>query len=165
MSGYAHEYNEIRVQVVERAEEHLSDRHLKNFISTFQPIINSKRRSSYINNFNDLITILEKRGHVGETHLDPFKQIINLLPNPDILNEIISNFQVHRGRIQGLSMNHGKSTMISYGIPDISYCGITVKFYILHFTYLIMTSLMSSILKPSAFSLTGSIDFRLLICH
>jgi hypothetical protein len=114
MSGYAHEYNEIRDQIVARAEEHLSDRQLKNFISTFQPIINSKRRSSYITNFNDLITILEKRGHVGETDLGPFQQIINLLPNPDNLNEIISDFQAHRGRnrIQGVYMNHGKSTMI-----------------------------------------------------
>lgn len=109
MSGYAHDYENIRGQVVDRAEEHLNDKHLKNFISTFQPIINSKRRSSYINNFNDLITILEKRGHIGETDLGHFQQIINLLPNPDILNEIISNFQFHsvRNRMQGLYMNHG----------------------------------------------------------
>ncbi|XP_023716490.1 fas-associated death domain protein [Cryptotermes secundus] len=109
MAGYAPTYSEIRVQVVKCAEEHLSDKHLKNFISTFQPIINSKRRSSYVNNFNDLITILEKRGHVGETDIAPYQEIINLLPNPDILNEIMSDFQVHRSRnrIQGLYMNHG----------------------------------------------------------
>jgi hypothetical protein len=114
MSGYALAYNEIRDQVVERAEEHISDKHLKNFIRTFQPIINSKRRSSYIQNFNDLITILEKRGHVGETDLGSFQQIINLLPNPEILNEMISDYEVQRGRnrIQGLYMNHGKCTVI-----------------------------------------------------
>jgi hypothetical protein len=114
MSGCAHTYIEIRSQVVDRAEEHLSNKHLKNFISTFQPIINSERRSSYINNFNDLITILEKRGYVGETDLGAFQQIINLLPNPNILREIMSNFQIHRdrNRIQGTHMNHGKSTMI-----------------------------------------------------
>jgi len=34
--------------------------HLKHFINTFQSVINSKRRSDYIKNFNDLITVLEK---------------------------------------------------------------------------------------------------------
>jgi hypothetical protein len=114
MAGCAHTYNEIRRQVIDRAEEHLSDKHLKNFISTFQPIIYSERRSSYINSFNDLITILEKRGYVGETDLGPFQQIINILPNPKILEEIMLNYQFHRDRngIQGMCMNHGKSSMI-----------------------------------------------------
>jgi hypothetical protein len=167
MSGCAHTYIVIRSQVADRAEEHLSDNHLKNFISIFQPIINSERRSSYINSFNDLITILEKRGYVGETDLGALQQIINLLPNPNILREIISNFQFRRdrNRIQGTYMNHGKSTMI-YLIWYSRYSrGITVQCYILHFTCLTMTSLMNYILKPSAFALAGLIDFRLLIYH
>jgi hypothetical protein len=125
MSGCARTYIEIRGQVVDSAEEHLSDKHLKNFIITFQPIINSKRRSSCINNFNDLITILEKRGHIGETDLGPFQQIINLLPNPDILNKMISNFQIDRDRniIQGSFTNHGKSTVIKYGLHIFRFVG------------------------------------------
>jgi hypothetical protein len=113
MSGWAHNYSAIRSQIVDGAEEHLSETQLKYLISTFQPIINSERRSSYINSFNDLITILEKRGYVGETNLDAFHQIVNLLPNPIILKEIMSNFQVQRdrNRFQGPYMNHGKSTM------------------------------------------------------
>jgi hypothetical protein len=115
MSDCAAEYIELRGQIVYRAEKYLSEEHLKILINTFQPIINSKRRSSYVNNFNDLITILEKRGYIGEENVVPFRQITNLLPNADIINEMLSNFQIRRdrNRIQGSCVNHnGKSTMI-----------------------------------------------------
>jgi hypothetical protein len=104
---------------VDHAEQHLSKEHLKNLISAFYSVINSKRRSSYVNNFNDLIALLEKRGYIGEANVGPFEQIINLLPNNDILSNMFANFQSHRdrNRIQRPSVSHcGKN-----GITCITY--------------------------------------------
>jgi vacuolar-type H+-ATPase subunit I/STV1 len=115
MSVCAAEYRELRDQIVNHAEKYLSEKHLKTLISTFQSIINSKRRSSYVNNFNDLITVLEKRGYVGEENVGSFTQIIKQLPNADVINEMLSNFQTqrNRNRIQGSYVNqNGKSTII-----------------------------------------------------
>jgi hypothetical protein len=115
MSGCAAEYVELRSLIVDSAERYLSKEHLKRLISTFQPDINSKRRSSYVNNFNDLITILEKRGCVGETSVGPFRRLVKLLPNHGIIEEMLSNFHIHRNRcgVQCSYVNHnGKSTLI-----------------------------------------------------
>jgi len=65
MSNCARVYSELRNQVVDNADNHLSKDHLKYFISTFQSVINSKIRSNYINNFNDLITVLKNRDYIG----------------------------------------------------------------------------------------------------
>lgn len=114
MSAFAAEYMELRGQIVNHSEKYLRKTHLKILIDKFQPIINSKRLSSYVNNFNDLITILEKRSYVGEHNVGPFTEIVQLLPNADILSEMLSNFQTNnnRNRIQGMHMNNnGKSTM------------------------------------------------------
>jgi len=98
MSDCALTYSELRNQVVCSAERHLSNEALKYFISTFQSIINSKRRSDYINNFNDLITVLEKRGYIGEADVGHFGRIVMRLPNCDILNERIYNYECYRDR-------------------------------------------------------------------
>lgn len=107
MSDCASAYTELRDKVVESAEEHLSQERLKCFISTFQPVINSKRRSSYINNFNDLITVLEKRGYVGEANVEPFGKIVNLLPDAPIFQEIY-NYQCYMAsnRLGGPYVSH-----------------------------------------------------------
>ncbi|KDR11191.1 fas-associated death domain protein [Zootermopsis nevadensis] len=112
MSAFAAEYMELRGQIVNHSEKYLRKTHLKILIDKFQPIINSKRLSSYVNNFNDLITILEKRSYVGEHNVGPFTEIVQLLPNADILSEMLSNFQTNnnRNRIQGMHMNNNGST-------------------------------------------------------
>ena len=108
MSDCARGYSELRDQIVDTAESHLSREGLKQFISTFQCVINSKRRSSYINNFNDLITVLENRGCIGEADVGPFKQIVMLLPNCDILKERIYDYQCcrDRNRLRRPYVNH-----------------------------------------------------------
>jgi hypothetical protein len=117
MSDCASAYTELRDKVVESAEEHLSQERLKCFISTFQPVINSKRRSSYINNFNDLITVLEKRGYVGEANVEPFGKIVNLLPDAPIFQEIY-NYQCYMAsnRLGGPYVSHGKIISTHYGV-------------------------------------------------
>jgi hypothetical protein len=106
MSDCARAYNELRDQVVDSAEKHLSKGCLKYFISTFQSVINSKRRSDYIHNFNDLLTVLEKRGCIGEANVGPFEGIVMLLPNCDILKNTIHNYQCYRNRLRRLLVNH-----------------------------------------------------------
>jgi len=110
MSDCALTYSELRNQVVYSAERHLSNETLKHFISTFQSIINSKRRSDYINNFNDLITVLEKRGYIGEADVGHFGRIVMRLPNCDILNERIYNYECYRdrNRLRRPYVHHGK---------------------------------------------------------
>ena len=108
MSDCARAYSELRNQVVDSADNHLSKGHLKNFISTFQSVINSKRRSDYINNFNDLITVLENRGYIGEADVGPFERIVMLLPNCDILKETIYDYQCCRNRLRRPYVSHGK---------------------------------------------------------
>jgi hypothetical protein len=108
MSDSARAYSELRDQVVNSAERHLSGERLKNFIITFQCVINSKRRSNYINNFNDLITVLENRGYVGEADVGPFEQIVMPLPNCDVLKERIYDYQCYRNRLRRPYVNHGK---------------------------------------------------------
>jgi len=110
MSDCARGYSELRDQIVDTAERHLSREGLKQFISTFQCVINSKRRSSYINNFNYLITVLENRGCIGEADVGPFEQIVMLLPNCDILKERIYDYQCcrDRNRLRRPYVNHGK---------------------------------------------------------
>jgi hypothetical protein len=89
MPDCARAYSELRDQVVDSAEKHLSKGCLKYFISTFQSVINSKRRSDYINNFNDLLTVLEKRGCIGEANVGAFDGIVMQLPNCDILKKTL----------------------------------------------------------------------------
>jgi hypothetical protein len=110
MADCASAYSELRDQVVYSADRHLSNENLKNFISTFQSVINSKRRSDYINNFNDLITVLENRGYIVEADVGPFRRIVGLLPNCDILNERIYNYECNRdrNRLRGQYVHHGK---------------------------------------------------------
>ena len=109
MADCARAYSELRKQVVDSAEIHLSRERLKSFISTFQSDINSKRRSSYINNFNDLITVLENRGCVGEADVGPFEPIVMQLPNCDILKRSIYAYQCNnRNRLRRPYVNHGK---------------------------------------------------------
>jgi hypothetical protein len=105
MSDCARAYIELRDEVVSRAEKHLSKEHLKYFISIFESVINSKRRSNYINNFNGLITILENRGHVGKADVRPFERIVKQLPNCDILKARIYDYQCYWDRPY---VNHGK---------------------------------------------------------
>lgn len=105
MSDFARAYSELRNQVVDSADNHLSKDKLKYFISTFQCVINSKRRSNYINNFNDLITVLENRGYVGEADVGPFERIVMLLPNCDILKEKIYRYS-DRSRLRRPYVNH-----------------------------------------------------------
>lgn len=92
------EYNALRSLVLKSAEEYLQEDHLKILLITFEQVIKSKRRSSYINNFNDLITLLEKRGHIGEHSVEPLKEIVDLLSNHSVANEIMNNFQIFRDR-------------------------------------------------------------------
>jgi hypothetical protein len=106
MSDCARAYTVLRDQVVDSAEKHLSEEHLKNFISTFQSVINSKRRSSYVNSFNDLIKVLENRGCIGEEDVGPFERIVIQLPNCDILKKTIYDYQCNRDRRP--YVNHGK---------------------------------------------------------
>lgn len=106
MSHCARAYSALRDKVVDSAEKHLSEERLKYFISTFQPVINSKRRSSYVNNFNDLIKVLENRGYIGEEDVGPFERIVMLLPNCDILKKTIYDYQCYRDRRP--YVNHGK---------------------------------------------------------
>lgn len=110
MAYCARAYSELKDQVVGSAERHLSQALLKYFISTFQFVIKSKRRSDYINNFNDLITVLEKRGYVGEADVGPFGRIVTLLPNRDILEQTIYDYQCNRDRnsFRRPNVNHGK---------------------------------------------------------
>jgi hypothetical protein len=110
MSDRARAYNELRDQVVASAENYLSNKDLKYFISRYHSILNSKRRCSYINNFNDLITVLEKRGFVGEAQVEHFEEIVMRLPNCDILNETIDNYQCYRdrNRLRRPYVNNGK---------------------------------------------------------
>ena len=67
-------------------------------MNEFQCVINLKRRCSYINNFNGLITVLENRSCIGEANVGPFKQIEILLPNCDILKGRIYDYQCCRDR-------------------------------------------------------------------
>jgi len=98
MSDFARDYSELRNKVVHSADNHLSKDHLKCFISKFQSVINSKRRSNYINNFSDLITVLENRGYIGEADVGPFEPIVTQLPNCDILKEMIYDYKCYRDR-------------------------------------------------------------------
>lgn len=108
MSDCAPTYRELRDQVVDGVE--LSDEQLKYFVSTFQWVINSRRRSSYIKNFEDLITLLEKRDYIGEANVGPLEQIVNLLPDSGILKEVIYDFQRYRDgtRFHGPCVSRGK---------------------------------------------------------
>jgi hypothetical protein len=110
MSDCVRAYTELRDQVVDSAEKYLSKEHLKYFISIFQSIINSKRRSSHINNFSDLITVLENRGFIGEAQVEPFEGIVMQLPNCDILKKTIDDYQCcrDRNRLRRLYVSHGK---------------------------------------------------------
>jgi len=110
MSDCARAYSELRNQVVDSADNHLSKDRLKYLISTFQPVINSKRRSNYINNFTDLITVLENRGYIGEENVGHFERIVMTLPNCDILKEAIYDYQCYRdrNRLRRLNVSHGK---------------------------------------------------------
>lgn len=98
MSDCARAYSELRNQVVNNADNHLSTDHLKYFISKFQSVINSKRRSNYINNFNDLVTVLENRAYIGEADVGPFETIVRRLPNCAIFKEMIYDYQCNRDR-------------------------------------------------------------------
>ena len=110
MSDCARAYCELRDQIVDSAERHLSKEHLKCFIGTFQSEINSKRRSNCINNFNDLITVLENRCYIGEADVGAFGLIVMSLPNCDILRKRIYNYQCYRdiNILRRANVNHGK---------------------------------------------------------
>jgi hypothetical protein len=110
MSDCARAYCELRDQIVVSAERHLSKERLKCFISIFQSEINSKRRSNYINNFNDLITVLENRGYIGEAGVGAFELIVMPLPDCDILRKRICDYQCYRdrNRLRRAYVNHGK---------------------------------------------------------
>jgi hypothetical protein len=110
MSDCARAYSELRDQIVVSTEKHLSKERLKYFISTFQSEINSKRRSNYINNFNDLITVLENRGYIGEADVGAFELIVMPLPNCDIFRKKICEYQCSRdgNRLRRAYVNHGK---------------------------------------------------------
>jgi hypothetical protein len=110
MSDCARAYTELRDQVVDSAEKYLRKEHLKYFIGRFHSTIESKRRSSYINNFNDLITVLEKRGFIGEAQVEHFAEIVLILPNCDILKKTIDDYQCYRDRniLRRPYVSHGK---------------------------------------------------------
>jgi saccharopine dehydrogenase-like NADP-dependent oxidoreductase len=110
MSDCARAYTELRDQVVDSAENYLSNEDLKYFINRYHSILNSKRRCSYINNFNDLITVLENRGFIGEVQVEQFEEIVMRLPDCDILKEMIDDYQCHRERyrLRRPYVNNGK---------------------------------------------------------
>jgi hypothetical protein len=110
MSDCACAYSELRNQVVHSAEKHFSNENLRYFISTFQSVINSKRRSDCMHNFNDLITVLEKRGYIGEADVGPLRPIVMQLPNCDTLKEKFYNYECcrDRNRLQRPHVYHGK---------------------------------------------------------
>ncbi|XP_069684238.1 fas-associated death domain protein [Periplaneta americana] len=115
------EYNSLRSLVLKSSEDYLQEDHLKILLVTFQQVIKSKRRSSYINNFNDLIAILEKRGHIGDHSVEPLKQIVDLIPNQNVSNRIMNNFQAfrHRSRNEGAYTSSGNTSLPFYS-PDNS---------------------------------------------
>jgi len=121
MSDCARAYSELRNQVVNNADNHLSTDHLKYFISKFQSVINSKRRSNYINNFNDLVTVLENRAYIGEADVGPFETIVRRLPNCAIFKEMIYDYQCNRDRSTlGIPyVNHGK-LISTYSCDDLN---------------------------------------------
>jgi hypothetical protein len=118
MSDCASTYTELRAKVIDGAEEHLNKEHLKYFISKFESVINSKRRSSYIRNFKDLVTLLEKRGYIGEANVGHFGQIVNQLPNSGFLEETIYNCSryMDRNGLRGPYLSDGKIILTHYSV-------------------------------------------------
>ncbi|PSN38111.1 hypothetical protein C0J52_00847 [Blattella germanica] len=71
---------------------------LENLILEFQPEINSRRRSGYINSLEDLVRLLEKRGYISEHKIDSFaNRVKDRVPSINI-NEMLTRYPPRRCR-------------------------------------------------------------------